>query len=244
MIGSSHTRPMTNSELHDRLDGLLRLEHAPVAITFHSQGRGDADPFDEPMSDPTEDGRKGRAPASCAFWAHGHEATFSTVPDDHGNCSVGRFTHGFAEAGDILDKSDVAALLDVGWVTMEAFAAVASLDRRPSGIEYGPLGDADHEPDVVMLRLNPKQMMEVGDAVAVEFSGKPQCQIIPRAAAGAVAASMGCALSRSRIGMADDELTVAMPGSRVGEVVAALTEVCRADSAVVGYAEADKARFE
>ena len=235
---------MTNAELHDRLDVLLALQHAPVAITFHSDGRGEAAAFDEPMSEPTEDGRQGRAPASCAFWAHGHDETFSTIPEDHGNCSVGRFTHGFAEAGDILDKSDVATLLDVGWVTMEAFAGVATLDRRPTGIEYGPLGEAHHVPDVVMLRLNPKQMMEVGDAVDVEFSGKPQCQIIPRAAAGTVTASMGCALSRARIGMADDELTVAIPGDRVGDVVDALTDVCRADSAVVGYAEADKARFE
>ena len=56
-------------------------------------------------------------------------ATFDTVAEDHGNCSVGRFTHGFAEAADILDKSDVAALLDVGWVTMEAFTGVAALCR-------------------------------------------------------------------------------------------------------------------
>lgn len=74
--------------------------------------------------------------------------------------------------------------------------------------------------------------------------GRPQCQILPRAAnTGVIAASMGCALSRARTGMSDDELTVAVPGSRVSELAEALKGVCRADDAVGGYAEADLARF-
>jgi uncharacterized protein (DUF169 family) len=86
-------------------------------------------------------------------------------------------------------------------------------------------------------------MMEIADAIAVEFSGKPQCQIIPRAASGVVSASMGCALSRARIGMSDDEMTCAVPAGRLDELVEGLRAVCRADEAVVGYALADKARF-
>jgi uncharacterized protein (DUF169 family) len=227
------------------LTTLLGLEHAPVAITFHNEVPNNGVPrFAEPMSEPTEDGRSGRAAAPCVFWMHAHESTFDTVAEDHGNCSVGRFTHGFAEAADILDKSDVAALLDVGWVTMEAFAGVAALARRPKGVRYGPLSEAKSVPDVVLLRVTPRQMMEINDSVEVEWSGKPQCQILPRAAdTGVIAASMGCALSRARTGMSDDELTVAVPGSRVSELAEALKGVCRADDAVVGYAEADLARF-
>jgi uncharacterized protein (DUF169 family) len=87
-------------------------------------------------------------------------------------------------------------------------------------------------------------MMEINDAVDVDWSGKPQCQILPRAAEkGLIAASMGCALSRARTGMSDDELTVAVPGHRVRELVQALQPVTRADEAVVGYATADMARF-
>ena len=206
---------------------LLGLIHAPVAISFHDTEPAGTPRFAEPMSEPTPDGRSGRVPAACVFWAFGHESTFTTVPADHGNCSVGMFTHGLAGAADILDKSDVGTLLEVGWVTMEAFAGVATLDRRPAAITYGPLGAGT--PDVVLLRVTPRQMMEIADAVTVEFSGKPQCQIIPRAAAGSIAASMGCALSRERIGMGDDELTVAIPGSRVAELVDSLRLVCRAD---------------
>lgn len=220
---------------------LLALTHAPVAISFHDTVPAEPPRFAEPMSEPTPDGRSGRVPASCVFWAFGHESTFTTVPADHGNCSVGAFTHGLAAAADILDKSDVGTLLEVGWVTLEAFAGVAALDRRPAAITYGPLEAGT--PDVVLLRVTPRQMMEIADAVTVEFSGKPQCQIIPRAAAGSIAASMGCALSRERIGMGDDELTVALPGGRLGELVQSLRSVCRADDQVVAYAAADKQRF-
>lgn len=232
-------------EAGNQITQLLGLEHAPVAITFHEVAPANGAPyFDQPMSSPTEDGRTGRAAAPCVFWMHGHNSTFHTAPPDHGNCSVGRFTHGLAEASDILDKSDVAALLQVGWVTMEAFAGVAALSRRPAAITYGPISEAKTAPDLVLLRLKPRQMMEVADAVAVEFSGKPQCQILPRAAEqNVIAASMGCALSRARTGMGDDELTCAVPATRLTELAAALAGVCRADEAVVGYAAVDNQRF-
>ena len=236
---------MTHATMSETLTGLLGLDHAPIAVTFLDQIPDDGTPrFDEPMSTPTEDGRSGRAAAPCVFWMHAHERTFDTVAEDHGNCSVGRFTHGFAEAADILDKSDVGALLDVGWVTMEAFAGVAALSRRPAGVRYGPLSEAGADPDVVLLRVNPRQMMEINDAVEVDWAGKPQCQILPRATdQGVIAASMGCALSRARTAMGDDELTVAIPGNRVEELVQALQPVTTADAAVVGYATADLARF-
>jgi len=163
---------MNQAVLSNALTDLLGLEHAPIAITFHNELPDDGVPrFDAPMSEPTEDGRSGRAAAPCVFWMHAHERTFDTLAEDHGNCSVGRFTHGFADAAEILDKSDVAALLDVGWVTMEAFAGVAALSRRPKGVRYGPLAEAGATPDVVLLRVTPRQMMEINDAVEVDWSG-------------------------------------------------------------------------
>ena len=224
------------ADLGERLVDLLGLEHQPVAITFRDSVPADGEFFDAPMSESTPDGRSGRVAAPCVFWMHAHQRTFHTLPEDHGNCSVGRFTHGMADAADIVDKADVGALLDVGWVTLEAFADVAALSWRPAAITYGPLNQADGAPDLVLLRLNPRQMMEINDAVNVEFSGKPQCQILPRAADGQVfAASMGCALSRARTGMSDDELTCAFPGSRLRELVRNLEHVVAADRAVAAF---------
>lgn len=214
----------SHSELSESLVSLLGLEHSPIAITFEEVVPA-SNHFEQPP-----------VAASCVFWMLAGEQPLTTVPNDH-HCSVGRYTHGLASADDILDKEDVAALLDVGWVTMEAFAEVAQLSRRPAAISYGPLSQSTSVPDVVLLRINPRQMMEVSDAVTVEFSGKPQCQILPGAAdRGVFAASMGCALSRARTGMSDDELTIAFPGSRLDELVASLTPVRRADDAVAAYA--------
>src|SRR5688572_15984257 len=97
----------------ETLVDLLGLEHAPVAITFHETApNGTTRYFDQPMSEPTSDGRTGRVAAPCVFWMHGDAETFATLPQDHGNCSVGRYTHGLAAAAEIIEKSDVAALLD------------------------------------------------------------------------------------------------------------------------------------
>ena len=240
---------MTNDwrDLSLRLTDLLDLEHAPIAITFSeavtASGSG-ISPFGGPLSEPTPDGRSGAVPAPCVFWMQAHTRTFSTAPSDHGNCSVGEYTHGLVEAGDILNREDVGALLEVGWVTMEAFATVAALERRPSSIIYGPLADTSQDPDVVLLRLSPYQAMELGDAVTINLSGKPQCQILPIAIdQGKVALSMGCALSRARTGMGDDELTCAVPPAMLSEIVANLEGVVGADKQVVGYAHADAARF-
>jgi len=223
----------TITDLGDRLVDLLGLEHQPIAITFHESVPSEGEFFDAPMSELTPDGRSGRVSAPCVFWMHADNRAFHTLPADHGNCSVGRFTHGLADAAEIFDKADVGALLEVGWVTMEAFAGVAALSRRPAAISYGPLNQTATIPDVVLLRLQPRQMMQVNDAVPVEFSGKPQCQVLPRAAdAKTLAASMGCALSRARTGMSDDELTCAVPGSRLGELVQNLEQVVVADRAV------------
>lgn len=231
-------------QLAEGLTGLLGLQHPPVAITFHEERPEDALPwFDHPMSEPTPDGRSGRVAAGCVFWIHGHQSSFHTAPPDHGNCSVGRFTHGLAAAEEIIGNADVASLLEVGWVTLDDFAGVAALGFRPAAITYGPLSEAS-QPDVVLLRLSPRQMMELADAApAVRFAGKPQCQILPLAASGVIAASMGCALSRVRTGMGDDELTCALPAERVAEVVERLQAVTLADRAVEGYAATDAARY-
>jgi uncharacterized protein (DUF169 family) len=215
----------TPRDLSRALVELLGLDHVPIAINFEESMPADVRLFDQPPP-----------AAACVFWMHAHEETFVTVPADHANCSVGRFTHGLAEAAEIIGNDDVAALLDVGWVTMDAFAGVAHLSYRPEAISYGPLSECLSEPDVVMLRLNPRQMMEINDALPVEFSGKPQCQILPRAVdRQVIAASMGCALSRARTGMSDDELTCAVPGGRVEELVNALTTVRRANDAVAHF---------
>ncbi len=224
---------------------LLELDAPPVAIAFTDQAPEGVPAFDAPMPEPTPDGRTGRAPASCVFWMHAAEGAFTTAPEDHGNCSVGALTHGLLGLEEAAGRADVAELVNTGWVSEEVFPEIPTVSERPGAITYAPLIDTPVDPDVVLLRVNGKQLMEIQDAIPdMRIGGKPQCHIVPAAVEdGAVAASIGCALSRVRTGMAPSELTCTIPAPRLAEVVDRLRSALETDDSVRSYAAEDKARF-
>ena len=235
---------MTWKDLGAELSSLLRLDVAPIAITFSDEAPAGVDVFDDPMPEPTPDGRTGRVPAGCVFWVKATDRTFTTSPEDHGNCSVGSLTHGLIELSEAAGRADVAALVESGWVTPDMFPEIPTLDRKPGAITYGPLDATPVDPDVVFIRVNGKQLMTLKDALpGLHVEGKPQCHIVPMAAGGEVAASVGCALSRVRTGMKPDEMTCAIPAAKLEEVIASLRSTVGADSAVATYAGEDKRRF-
>ena len=227
------------------LTSLLNLDVAPLAITFGDGAPDGVPAFDEPMSEPADDGRAGRVSASCVFWMKGVERTFTTVPEDHGNCSVGRMTHGFASLQDVARNDDVGALLGAGWIGMDDVPRLPVVSTRHAHVTYGPLEDSPVDPDVVFLRLNPKQLMVLNDAVPeMAIEGKPQCHIVAMAKEhNKVAASIGCMLSRVRTEMASDEMSCAIPGPALGEVVDKLRSARSIDDSVAAYAAQDKRRF-
>jgi uncharacterized protein (DUF169 family) len=231
--------------LADTLSSTLHLAVAPIGISFADEAPAGVPAFDEPMSEPAADGRAGRVPAGCVFWVRAAERTFATVPQDHGNCSVGRYTHGLASLEEVGGNDDVAALLESGWVDAEAVGGIPSISHRSEVITYGPVAEAAAAPDVVLLRVNGRQMMVLSDALpGLKIEGKPQCHIVALAKeSGEVAASVGCALSRARTGMRPDEMTVAMPGSRLAEVTAAVERAAAIDTVVAKYAADDARRF-
>src|SRR5262245_42332664 len=111
----------------DRLSAALHLSVAPIAITFSTSADAGAPAFADasvPMPAPTEDGRTGRVPAGCVFWVHALDRTFTTVPADHGNCSVGSLAHGLIDLDTAARRADVGALVESGWVTPEVFPAI------------------------------------------------------------------------------------------------------------------------
>lgn len=229
---------------HD-LGEMLSLGAPPIAITFSDSPPDGVAAFDGPMPAPMPDGRTGRVPAGCVFWIEATDATFSTVAEDHGNCSVGSLTHGFKTLDEVAGNSDVAALLETGWVTMDVVPQIPVVAEKPGAVTYGPLAETPIDPDVVLIRVNGKQLMVLHDALPdLRLEGKPQCHIIAIAKQdGDVAASVGCALSRVRTGMSANEMTCAIPATRLPEVLAALTTTAGADGAVAGYAGEDALRF-
>jgi uncharacterized protein (DUF169 family) len=241
---------MTSSDwpgLARRLAAALHLQSPPIGIAFGAARPDSVPSFDEPMSEPAEDGRRGRVPAGCVFWVKAGERAFTTDPEDHGNCSVGRVTHGLATLDEVAHNDDVKTLLDTHWVGPDDVAGLPSVSKRPAAITYGPLGHFPEavRPDVVLVRVNGRQMMVISDAIPeLSISGKPQCHIVAVAKEQLrPAASVGCALSRARTGMSPDEMTCAFPADSLSQIVEAIEQASATDNEVARYAARDARRF-
>jgi len=230
---------------HFDLQDLLGLAVPPVAIAFSSDAPPHIERLERAMPPATADGRTGAVAASCVFWIEGTEGVFATKAEDHGNCSVGSLTHGFKTMQEIARNADVAALCASGWVTPEAVGSIAVVREKPTRVVYGPLRDLPVEPSVILLRLNGKQQMLLHDAwPQLRFEGKPQCHIIPIAKErGEIALSVGCMLSRVRTGMSNNEVTCAIPASRMSALIERLRAARAANNAVAAYAAEDSKRF-
>jgi Uncharacterised ArCR, COG2043 len=97
----------------------------------------------------------------------------------------------------------------------------------------------------VLLRVNGKQLMVLADALpGLRIEGKPQCHIVAVAKEEEQpAASVGCALSRVRTGMAATDMTCAIPAGQMPEVVDAVRATAGLDTSVARYAAEDARRF-
>ncbi len=232
-------------QISTALTDLLSLSSPPIAITFLDDVPDDIAAYGGDFPEPTADGRTGAVSAGCVFWMKATEKTFATVPADHGNCSVGSLTHGLIDLEQAATRADVQAVCEAKWVSPEVFPHIPTVARRPQCIIYGPLAEAQRAPDVVFLRVNAKQAMQLHSAwPALGFEGKPQCHIIPLAIEQQKASvSVGCMLSRVRTGMANSEMTCALPAAQTADVIEALRQAVAADRMVASYASQDAGRF-
>ena len=217
------------ADLARRLTIALRLEAPPIAITFSKR---------------SNDTPAGAVSAGCVFWMQATERTFATAPSDHANCSVGSYTHGLIDLATAATKDDVNAVLAAGWVDEAAMNALPHLASRPESITYGPLADGAELPDVILVRVDGLGLMGLHGAIRdLRIEGRPQCHIVALAKEkDAVAASVGCALSRARTGMPPEQMTCAIPGKRLREVVERLEATVALDRAMANYAASDAKR--
>jgi uncharacterized protein (DUF169 family) len=230
--------------LVDRLADALHLAIPPVGIAFLAAPTAEVPRFDAPLVAPGPDGRRGRVPAGCVFWVEGTTRSFATVAEDHGNCSVGSITHGWLDPQGVVGREDVGALVGEGWLGDAALAELPKVSPAPAAVAYGPAATLPVPPDVVLLRVTGRQLMVLMDGVPeLVVQGKPQCHIVALAFQGQPAASVGCALSRARTGMRPEEMTCALPGSRLAELVPAVEQASEVARAVALYAARDARRF-
>ena len=222
--------PVTPSAvLAQRLRDLLGLTEAPVAVSFDA-------PPDARAATPAAQ------PAGCCFWAPAQQQRLDTIAADHANCSVGSYTHGLIPLEQAAAGADTAALVGSGWVGEADLMAAAALPFRPSSITYQPLSEAQ-DPNVVLVRLSPTALMTLlGAAPDLTLARKPQCMIVPLAHGGVVAVSPGCAVSRTRTNLPDDELTCAIPARELESLIERLEASTAADRAVSEFAAADMTR--
>jgi uncharacterized protein (DUF169 family) len=232
-------------EFSSEIRALLNLQSSPIAITFSKDAPLGIPQYEGNMPDPTPDGRTGKVSAGCVFWMKAAKQTFTTIPQDHGNCSVGSVTHGLKTLAEVANNSDVLSLLECGWVTKDAVMQLPVVKERPEFITYGPLDHTGIDPDVILLFINAMQAMILSDAVPdIHIEGKPQCHIIAMAKEqNVIALSVGCMLSRVRTGMAATDMSCAIPANRLSELVNLLNNARSADNAVAKYASEDIARF-
>jgi uncharacterized protein (DUF169 family) len=213
-----------------RLSELLGLTDAPVAVSFDA-------PLNRDSATPVP-----AQPAGCCFWGPAQQRRLDTVASDHANCSVGSYTHGLIPLEQAAAGADTAALVGSGWVGEADLMAAAALPFRPSSITYQPLEDAEN-PDVVLARLSPAALMTLLGAVPdLTLARKPQCVIVPLAHAGQVAMSPGCAVSRTRTRLPEDEMTCALPACELESLIERLETSTVADRAVSEFAAADMQR--
>jgi len=218
-----------NAILAERLTQLLGLTRPPVAVSFDVPGAEEAAPV-------------AAQPAGCCFWAPAQEQRLDTVAADHANCSVGSYTHGLIPLEQAASGADTAALVGSGWVAEKDLMNAAALPFRPASITYQPLAEAETA-DVVLAQLSPAALMTLLGAVPdLTLARKPQCVIVPLAAAGQVAVSPGCAVSRTRTGLPADALTCAIPASELESTIERLEASTASDRVVSEFAAADMAR--
>jgi uncharacterized protein (DUF169 family) len=233
------------AELAARLENCLHLTAAPIGITFLDESAAAGAPgLDLPKPEATRAGRTGSVPAGCVFWMKAQQGPFTTVAADHANCSVGSYTHGFLTLREAAAKDDVAAILESGWTSEAAVAALPRVHSKPACVVYGPLAQLPVAPDVVLLRIDAAALMTLESALPeLRIEGKPQCHIIAIAKEGVPAASVGCALSRARTGMKPEEMTCALPGVWLRALIAKIEAAAHLDRAMARYASADARRF-
>ena len=230
--------------LAEGLRHALGIQVPPIAITFHDT-LPDVERFDAPMAPPAPDGRTGRVSAGCVFWIK-----FDTAHIRDGAGGSRQLQRRLAHAwnGDPggrrrelrcgrparvrLDHERPRATHSGGG-DQPGCRDLRSPGRDASRSGRGP-ASADRAPADGAIRRLPGLRVE----------GKPQCHIVAIAKEkGEAAASVGCQLSRVRTGMANNEMTCALPAAQLVEVVARLQGTSAVDKIVAAYAAEDARRF-
>ena len=188
-MSSIHHYRQVGADVQD----LLGLEHPLVAISFSNSQPPGLKKTNETV------------PSGCVFWFLALNNEFYTERQDHANCNIGSFTHGFVEPSEVsLDAcADINLMVQADYLALSDFSAVPRMKKPSKYVSYAPLRSTSFEPDVILFVANTEQAMLVSEAAgSVKTMGKPTCSAIPYADnEHGIAISFGCITNRVRTGL-------------------------------------------
>ena len=219
------------------LEQSLGLTKKPIAIGF----------FDDDAPAGVEQWTGGAVPAGCAFWREAWEGrTFYTVPADHYNCAVGAYTHNIPEPveRETALNDTIAFMISSGYLQMAEVPMIPVLPKTPHYVAYGPAEERRFRADVVVIAANPAAMMMIYEAalrsgvgnIATPALGRPGCALLPMALnSGASALSFGCKGNRTFTGLPQEELYLAIPGTKWDAMADALRVIANANATMEAH---------
>ncbi|MGH9741022.1 MAG: DUF169 domain-containing protein [Candidatus Acidiferrum sp.] len=221
---------VNRSELGNKLESLLRLQHAPIAISFMAR----------PPSGVSRVKRPG--PAGCSYWKMASDGeTFYTTAEDHQNCTIGAYTHGVTLGPEKAKElqGTLSEMIRLDYLQEKEIPRVAHREEKFEIAAYGPLSATPFEAQIVLIRGTAKHLMMLAEAAARAGVGadstmiRPTCAVIPQVLKSWQATlSMGCIGNRVYTELEDGEAYYAVAGAQIGQVVAELEKIVAANDAL------------
>ncbi len=213
-----------HKDLGVEIQNLLKLENPPIAISFTNEMPAEVKKFNESV------------PSGCVFWFKAFHDEFYTTREDHANCNIGSFTHGFVEPSQVsLDACpDINLMVQSRYLALDDFPGVPRMNKLHKFVIYAPLEASSREPDVVLVVCNAEQAMLISEAAGtIRTMGKPTCSAIPYAYnEDGIAISFGCITNRVRTGLKSGELVATIPRKQLGSFVERLRQTVQSNNAV------------
>jgi uncharacterized protein (DUF169 family) len=219
------------------LQEISGLTKKPIAVGF----------FDDEAPAGVEQWSGGAVPAGCSFWREAWDGrTFYTVASDHYNCAVGAYTHNIpqpVERATALTDT-VEFMVKCGYLQIAEVPMIPVLPKTPRYVAYGPAEEGRFRADVVVIAAGPAAMMLIYEAalrsgvgnIATPALGRPGCAVLPMALnTGASAFSFGCRGNRTFTGLPEEEMYLAIPGTKWDAVVEALRAIAAANATMEAH---------
>jgi uncharacterized protein (DUF169 family) len=213
------------------LQETLGISRQPIAVGFLDDAPAGLEPWSG-----------GAVPAGCAFWRAAMDGrAFYTVPADHYNCAVGSHTHNIPlppdRAGELNDT--VGFMVGSGYLQMAEVPMIPALPKTPRYVAYGPVEQGRFRADVIVTAAPPAAAMLIyeaalrcgaGDILAPSL-GRPGCAVLPLALnSNMTSLSLGCKGNRTYTGLPDQEMYLAIPGTKWDAVIETLQTIAAANA--------------